>query len=215
MKHSLGLCTLLTIAALLGFGIYLGVTWTPLFRGVDILFYRGLLLCGVSAVLLGLLLTAANRYLKTMESATIIAAVAISLSFNLVFLIVLPVTIDRSVSVFMLAEIEARQASAPDTAQLEDGFVQHYVHDMRQIDRRVHEQALSGNITVSDGKIQLTSRGRRFLDLARLLARLFRTDPRFVGLAPPLSGRTVWLNKFQSLPPKAGGRATSAERPAR
>ncbi len=215
MKQSLGLLALLIIAVLLGFGIYLGVTWTPLFRGVDILFYRGLVLCGVSAVLLGLLLAAASRYLTTMEPATIVAAVAVSLSFNLMFLIVLPVTIDRSISVFLLAEIEARQASSPNTTQLEKAFVEHYVHDMRQIDRRVHEQALSGNITVNKGKIQLTPRGRRFLDLARVLARLFRTDPRFVGLALPRSGHTVWLNNFQSLPPKASSPATSAERPAR
>src|SRR5579859_5355436 len=129
MKKTLGLLLLLMVGIPLGFGLYLAATWSPLFRSVDILFYRGLLLC------------AARWRWKSMEPAWIVAAVSMSLSFNLMFLIVLPVTIDRSISVFLLAEIDARQASSPtDAAQLEQTFVQHYVHDMRQIDRRVGER---------------------------------------------------------------------------
>ena len=190
MKKTLGLLLLLMLGILLGFGLYLGVTWSPLFRNVDILFYRGLLLCGVSAGLLALLLTTARWRWKSMEPAWIVAAVSMSLSFNLMFLIVLPVTIDRSISVFLLAEIDAHQASPTDTAQLEQAFVQHYVHDMRQIDRRVREQVQSGNVTVQGRAIRLTPRGQHFLALARVIARLFRTDPRFVRLAPPAPAPT-------------------------
>ncbi len=186
MKKTLRLLFLLTLGIPLGFCLYLAVTWSPLVRNVDILFYRGLLLCGVSAVLLALLLIAARWRWKSLEPAWIVATVSMSLSFNLMFLIVLPVTIDRSISVFLLAEINARGASPPDTTQLEQAFVQHYVHDMRQIDRRVREQVQSGNVTVYDGAIRLTPRGQHFLAFARILARLFRTDPRFVQPAPPV-----------------------------
>ncbi|WP_019831981.1 hypothetical protein [Sphingomonas sp. PR090111-T3T-6A] len=184
MSPLLRTLVLLVAAPILGFALYLGLTWTPLFENVHILFYRGLLLCGLSAVLLGVFLAVAGRW-RPIEPIAIIAAAALSLSANLMFLIVLPVTIDRSISVFLLAEIDAHQASPLTTRQLEAAFVQHYVHDMRQIDRRVAEQTISGTISAEDGKIRLTPRGQRFLRLARFLAEPFRTDPRFVGLAPP------------------------------
>ena len=55
---------------------------------------------------------------------------------------------------------------------------------MRQIDRRVQEQTTSSTISTDGGHIRLTARGKRFLALARFLSGPFRTDPRFVGLAP-------------------------------
>ncbi len=184
MRKLVGAICLLTSAPLFGFALYLALTWSPVFGSVDILFYRGLLLCVLSAALLAIALVVARRHWRSLEPISIIAAVAISLSVNLMFLIVLPVTIDRSISVFLLSEIDAHQASPLTTAQLEDAFVQHYVRDMRQIDRRVREQTLSGTISADDGRIRLTPRGQRFLALARFLSGPFRTDPRFVGLAP-------------------------------
>jgi hypothetical protein len=183
MKPLIHMIALLTGAPVLGFALYLGLTWTPLFEGVHILFYRGLLLCALSAVLLGAILAVLARW-RPIDPMSIVAAAAISLSANLMFLIVLPVTIDRSISVFLLSEIDAHQASPLTTPQLEDAFVQHYVRDMRQIDRRVAEQTISGTISTEGGTIRLTPRGARFLRLARFLSGPFRTDPRFVGLAP-------------------------------
>jgi hypothetical protein len=186
MKPLFAMLALLVGAPVLGFALYLGLTWTPLFEGVHILFYRGLLLCALSALLLAAILALLARW-RPIEPMSIIAAAAISLSANLMFLIVLPVTIDRSISVFLLSEIDAHQASPLTTRQLEAAFVRHYVRDMHQIDRRVAEQTVSGTISTEGGRIRLTPRGERFLRLARFLSGPFRTDPRFVGLAPSTS----------------------------
>jgi hypothetical protein len=182
MRRAANTIGLMIAAPLLGFCLYLALTWSPAFAGIGILFYRGLLLCFLSAALLGALLFVASRRLRAIEPVAIIAAVALSLSANLMFLIVLPVTIDRSISVFLLAEIDAHRTSPLSTAELQDAFVRHYVRDMRQIDRRVREQTLSGTISTDGGRIRLTPRGERFLVLARFLSGPFRTDPRFVGL---------------------------------
>ncbi len=193
MRRAADTIGLLIAAPLLGFCLYLALTWSPAFEGIGILFYRGLLLCLLSAALLGALMFVASRRLRAIEPLAIIAAVALSLSANLMFLIVLPVTIDRSISVFLLAEIDAHRTSPLSTAELEDAFVRHYVRDMRQIDRRVQEQTLSGTISTDGGRIRLTPRGERFLALARFLSGPFRTDPRFVGLPAgrPPQGRVV------------------------
>lgn len=180
IKPIISLLLTLALAVAAGFALYVGLTRTPLFAGVSILFYRGLILCALSAVIV----MAAMALRRRFDPATIIAAGALSLSFNICFLIVLPVTLDRSISVFMLAQIEEHQDEALDSRRITEIFVQKYVGDMRQMDRRIAEQTTSGNVVTVDGHIRLTDQGRRFLALSRALARLFGTDPRFVGLAP-------------------------------
>ncbi len=180
IKQAFSLLLTLALAVAVGFALYIGLTRSPLFAGIPILFYRGLLLCALSASLV----MAAMALRRRFDLATIIAAGSLSLSFNICFLIVLPVTLDRSISVFMLAQIEQHQDEALDSRRITDIFVQKYVGDLRQMDRRIAEQTVSGNITTIDGNIRLTEQGHRFLAFSRTLARLFGTDPRFVGLAP-------------------------------
>lgn len=181
IKQAFSLLLTLALAVVVGFALYIGLTRSPLFAGIPILFYRGLLLCALSAALV---MAAMALRRRRFDLATIIAAGSLSLSFNICFLIVLPVTLDRSISVFMLAQIEQHQDEALDSRRITDIFVQKYVGDMRQMDRRITEQTASGNVTTVDGNIRLTEQGHRFLAFSRTLARLFGTDPRFVGLPP-------------------------------
>lgn len=165
-----------------GFAFYLALARTPLFAGVSIVFYRGLLLCGLVAVVVAVLAALVGRRRGGIDPALVIAAAMASLSFNLAFLIILPVTIDRSISVFLLARIEAAETLRPlDTPALRRSFVAEYVGDMAQIERRVDEQTRSGTIERQDGTLRLTARGRGFMRLARALAWLYGTDARFVG----------------------------------
>ncbi|NUQ17815.1 MAG: hypothetical protein HOP95_05075 [Sphingomonas sp.] len=166
----------------LGFAIYVLLFWVGVGSSMTILFYRGVALAIVTAILVGLLAIWAAR--RTGDSSLPIAAAALSLSFNICFLVLLPVTVDRSVSVYLLSTIEQRQMSS---AELQRAFIDGYVVKMGAIDRRIDEQRRSGNITVSpDGKVRLTAQGERFMAFSRFIARLFGTDPRFVsgGSAP-------------------------------
>ena len=79
---------MLAVAA--GFILYVGLTRSPLFAGISILFYRGLILCALSAVLV---MAAMALRRQRFDLASIVAAGALSLSFNICFLIVLPVTL--------------------------------------------------------------------------------------------------------------------------
>jgi hypothetical protein len=145
-----------------------------------VLFYRGLLLAVlVTAFTIGVLLAAAGRF--NIPLATVIGAALTQLSFNVCFLVLFPVTIDRSISVFLLSRIEQQQQPLT-TDDLKAIFQDEYVGSMQQIPRRVYEQQISGNIAVDhEGRIVLTPQGLRFNHLARIASRWFYTDPRFVG----------------------------------
>ncbi len=173
----------LVLFTLLGLALLFLLVRLPLFPSITILFYRGFLLCLIAAVLVTLVASLLWRRRWMEQMPLIIAAATLSFSINLSFLIVIPVTIDRSISVFLLAGIETenKQGRAVTPEKLESLFVDRYVVDMQQIDRRIDEQSRSGNIVVKRGEIYLTRRGQDFVGFARLIAKIWGTDPQFVS----------------------------------
>ena len=168
---------LLGVLSVFGFAIYVLLFWAGIGGSLSILFYRGVALAIATALVTGLAALWPAR--RTGDSSLPVAAAALSLSFNICFLVLLPVTVDRSVSVYLLSTIERREMTP---AELQQAFIDGYVVRMGAIDRRIDEQRRSGNVTVSpDGKVRLTRQGERFMTFSRLVARLFGTDPRFVS----------------------------------
>ena len=170
------------VALIAGFLVYLALIASPLLGAMPILFYRGIALAALTAPLLAAFLTIAGRRVRSLDLSTIIGATALSLAFNISFLITFPVTFDRSITMFLLARIE-RHDGQLDTQELEQLYVREYLGDMRQIDRRVQEQSLSGNIRVDQGRIRITPQGRRLLVGGRVIGSWFGTDPRFLTVS--------------------------------
>lgn len=165
--------------SLFGFLLFVALFAAGLFNTIPILFYRGIMLAVCAGIATGLLAIVTARH---DGEPLVIPAVALSLSLNMCFLVILPVTVDRSVSVYLLSTIERHDRDGIDAAHLEAAFLQGYVSQMGAIDRRVIEQSQSGNIVVDrTGRIRLTSQGERFMRLSRFVAATFGTDPRFVG----------------------------------
>jgi hypothetical protein len=164
-------------ATLAGFLFYVLLFALGTAGGVQILFYRGVLLAMIAAVAT---VGALALLLRGRDPSLAIAAGVASFSFNICFLVLLPVTVDRSVTVFLLSTID-RQPGLTE-AELERTFVDRYVVGMRAMDRRITEQSLSGNIEVGpDGGVRLTPQGERFMGFSRAISTIFRTDPRFVA----------------------------------
>jgi hypothetical protein len=168
-----------------GLLVYASLFLTPLFAGQTILFFRGIELAVVAAAIVAGASALLARWWRALDWTTILAATSMSLAFNLCFLTVIPVTIDRSISVFLLARIEQagpRGLSAEEARRL---FIDDYVVGMDQIGRRFDEQSKSGNIQLHDGRAVVSPQGARFLGFARSISRTMHTDPRFVNMAKP------------------------------
>ncbi len=165
-----------------GFLLYVLLIRSPLLGGIGILFYRGVFIAVVTAAIL-LICGIRLRQRLRLDPATIVGGAALSLAFNICFLITFPVTFDRSITMFLLSRIE-RQDGQLTAPMLEQLFVREYLGDMRQIDRRVAEQTLSGNVRVQQGHIHMTAQGARLLAGGRIVGGWFGADPRFVTPPP-------------------------------
>lgn len=137
-----------------------------------IFFYRGIALIMLSAVLIAAIFMALHLRLGKWKSESIVAATAISACLQLAFFVTVPVTLDRSISVFLLDRINSHDHGLTKE-ELTDEFISEYVHNRDAIGRRIYEQTASRNIQVSNGIIKISGRGQSFLRVAALIKKIY------------------------------------------
>ena len=132
-----------------GTAVWIVLFHTPLLAGA-VFFYRGLvLLAATTAVVAALLLALRQRrYRGLLGIRDILLIVTLLLSVNVVFFTHLPVTADRSISVYILAYMN--RADGPLTAgEISDNVVREYLVARGAIDKRLDEQVVTGTIVRS------------------------------------------------------------------
>ena len=71
-----------------------------------------------------------------------------------------PTVIDRSLSLYIVNKIDQRGGQVSE-ASLPDLFVKEYLPEFRLVEVRMTEQVTSGTVTIENGCVMLTPRGRR------------------------------------------------------
>jgi hypothetical protein len=176
----LALTTLFFVCAVcLGFALLVILFKLGIFHNIDVYFYRGVVLVGIATILTFVAFLYISRWFRADVSAAFTAAV-LSMSINLTFLVIFPVTIDRSISVFLLGYMDQHPEEAFTPSQLRNAFSNVYVGQYQQVERRMDEQLVSRNINQVGDAYQISAQGRAFVSFARAIAWMFNTDPRFV-----------------------------------
>ena len=137
-----------------------------------IFFYRGIVVIGVGAVCTTGVFLVVHFKTSRWRIESIVAATLVSASLQLAFFVTVPVTLDRSISVFLLNQINSHTGGV-SKEDLTSAFVSEYVYKHDAIGRRIYEQSASRNIEVSNGKIVLSTRGRTFLRVAGVVKSLY------------------------------------------
>jgi hypothetical protein len=179
-----GTCVTFAVAACGGLAILILLFKAGVAGGVDILFYRGVVLCGVAFVLTIALLAYLGHATGRASLRDAVAAGFLSLGLNLSVLVIAPVTFDRSLSVFILGYMAAHHDETFRTGEIEAAMRDIYVGELRQIERRMQEQLRSGNVIQSNGTYTISPQGLAFVTWARRIGWLFDVDPRLLARAP-------------------------------
>lgn len=181
-----GACVLFAASASLGMILLVALFKLGVAGGMDILFYRGVVLCAGAFVLTVALLLYAGRWTNRISLRDAIAAGALSLGLNLSVLVIAPVTVDRSVSVFILGHMAQHEGQTFTADQIETALRDIYFGDLQQADRRMREQLVSGNITRTRDGYVISPQGLAFVRWARRIGSLFDVDPRLLQPRPAL-----------------------------
>jgi hypothetical protein len=176
--------------AVLGLAVLVALFKLGVAASIGILFYRGLLLCAVALLVTVAIMAQVGRALRCLSLRDAVAAGFLSLGVNLSVLVVAPVTIDRSLSIFILGHMARHQGESFTTEQIEAALRDVYLGQFRQAERRLQEQLKSGNLQQAGDGYTISAQGIAFISTARLIGWMFDVDPRFVdGAAQPQLSR--------------------------
>ena len=160
--------------------LFVVLAWAGVLRTLaPILLFRGVLLSFIAAALHSVLLIVSGIPVVSVPPIAA-ATVVVGWALNLTFLVVLPVTIDRSVTVYLLGRLSHADKGLSHQ-ELRDSLVSTFVDEFDGVGRRMGEQVTSGNVISSEGRFALTPKGATFVRFGRAVGRLFGADMRFVG----------------------------------
>ena len=155
---------------------------SPLLRSTDIFFYRGLgliIIFGIIAAFAVFLMK--KLFLHTLTGHDIILQFFIFCCVNTVLFTHLPVTADRSISVFMLGYLADHKEDSFTEKEIEDFFIRRYVKDFGAFEKRLHEQEATGTIKRNeDGSVQITPEGLALMQLYGKTADWFNLNDQLI-----------------------------------
>jgi len=186
-----GATMIFALAAVAGLVILVLLFRFGVAANIDILFYRGVVLCAVAFVFTVALLAYIGHATGRLSFRDAIAAGFLSVGLNLSVLVIAPVTVDRSISVFILGYMAVHEDQAFTSRDIETAFRDIYVGRLQQIERRMDEQRQSGNVVETNGAYTISPQGLSFIRLARRIGWLFGADMRFVDQRPAAESRQM------------------------
>lgn len=168
---------------ILGFVLFLISFRTPIFASMDVLFYRGILLLFVICIFVAILIFFLKKYTfkDILTYRDLVLSITLIFSFNMLFFTHLPITADRSVTVFLLGYMNNNATKTITEDEMNSFFIEKYVYSYGAMDRRVHEQITSGNLVKEENGYRITSKGRLLMKLYAVIADIFDLDKKFIS----------------------------------
>ena len=151
--------------------LFIGLFHTGILKNMEVLMYRGVAFILITGVISAVIMAVVRKLWGFVTVRDVILMFFIFCCVNMVFLTIVPVTVERSVSVFMLSYMES----------VSEVFTKKYVEDYGAFEKRFDEQVVTGTIEQNpDGTYSITDRGRFVVKMFRLIAEWFDTDRRLV-----------------------------------
>lgn len=134
----------------------------------------------INAALLFLFIIFDYTYFEFKMIVHALYAAIIATLIHVAFFGVIVVSFDRSISVYFLSAIFEREDTfRPE--QLEALLWEGYFLGQSATQRRIEEQTQIGNMAMnSAGEIYITAKGRRFVEMSRVIAQLYNTKREFL-----------------------------------
>lgn len=156
--------------------IYIGLFYSSVFGFQHVLFYRGLLYLvltslGIFAVILFVSIRLNYRYFESM-----IAALVLALSIHLNFFVVFPVTLERSISMYLLTTLEKNKITACGgltKEQMKEGLINTFVIEKDALQKRIIEQSIINMIEKNEDCYTVTDQAKRFVQFSTFIKALY------------------------------------------
>jgi hypothetical protein len=186
VKDILKLIAVYMVLAILGSVGYVLTFRTPVFAGLTVFFYRGIaiILLWGGLISLGMLLIRQLLFRQLITIRDILLLLCAFCCIHIVLFTHLPVTADRSITVFMLGTMAGEEDRVVDSftkEELEKIFVTTYVGSFDAFGKRLEEQIVTGTVVVTeDGEYRITDSGRALVALYDTISDWYGIDKKLI-----------------------------------
>ena len=161
--------------------LFVGLFHTGLLKNMEVLMYRGIAFIILTGVVAAVIMGVLRKFWGFITVRDIIMMFCIFCCVNTVLFTLIPVTVERSVSVFMLSYMEENSDQTFTQDSVGEVFTTKYVEDYGAFEKRFNEQVETGTIVENpDGSYSITERGKFIVKMFRTVAEWFDTDRRLV-----------------------------------
>lgn len=181
VKKILGLIGIYIVIYVVCTAIFIAFFHTPVLANMKVLMYRGIGLLILTGILSAIVMGIVRKFWKFVTVRDIIMVFVIFCCVNMVLFTLIPVTVERSVSVFMLSYMDENSEKTFTKEDIGEVFTAKYVNDYGAFDKRFDEQLVTGTIVDNgDGTYTITDEGRFIVTMFRGVSTMFNTDQRLV-----------------------------------
>ena len=147
----------------------------------EIYLYKCFMYAGIVSVILLVLLLLAKKWEEKLKCfdfsyACILSSVIICLLGQGFFASTVIMPMDRSYTIFTLADMADNSDRVYSLEEIENGFINVYIKAMKSTERRISEQVGIGNLAEVDGGYQITEKGQQLIEMYRLLDKIYPVD---------------------------------------
>ena len=181
MKNVLKLIGLYALIYLVYSALFVLLFHTGILKGMEVLMYRGIVFIIITGLLSAVTMAVIRKFWKFISIRDIIMMFVIFCCVNMVIFTLIPVTVERSVSVFMLSYMDENSDKSFTKEDVEEIFTEKYVRDFGAFEKRFEEQIATGTLKDNgDGTYSITDSGRKIVGMFWMVADWFNTDKRLV-----------------------------------
>ena len=144
-------------------------------------FFRGVIYCAASGVLSAVLVAIAKNYVNILTYQDVALALISSFSLLLVFFTHIPVTADRSLTIYMLGKMSADENKSYKKEELQHFLINQYIIEYDATAKRVEEQLKAVTIEGAGDGYRLTVRGQGLMALYKKIAYIFKIDDKLTN----------------------------------
>ncbi len=170
------------LAFVIGWFLYIAVLQIGIFDFIEVYFYKTILILVVVSVILLISELLLKHYWKKaiFDYKDVFISFILFMCINMVWLSTIVVSLDRSLSVFVLSYL-AREDRSYNEEELEEVFQSVFIDKYNMLDRRFWEQIESGNIVEDEVGYKLTSRGEGLAKIFKMVGEVYKVDDRFIN----------------------------------
>ncbi len=151
-------------------------------KSLNVFMYKGIIFIVFTGIVAAILMNfVRRRHKKLFDVKDVILMFIGYCCVNMVLFTLIPVTVERSVSVFMLSYMESYSDELYSEEKMTKIFEDVYVDSFSAFKKRFHEQIVTGTIDeVNEDGYRINDKGKFIVHLFRRVAKWFNMDTKLV-----------------------------------